>query len=217
MIRSNTSLPEDVINKLKELKNQHNKMKNDYVATKKSYKKLHTKLDNLSNTNVYAFLGLDPDDIGNEIIDMHEFVYEAKKGYVETSKRKGLYFDINIKPKLIWRTDRECLLRILQNLLDNATKYALNHSTIEITIDNTRLIVKNRCFFDGSLDEVKWPFSSGKRGKNAKNSYPGWGYGLCSVQLFAERILNWKCEFSQTRHQPELDKADFSIIITRRL
>jgi K+-sensing histidine kinase KdpD len=128
-----------------------------------------------------------------------------------------MHFDIKIKPSLIWRTDRECLFRILQNLLDNAAKYALDHSTIEITIDNTHLIVKNRCFFDGSLDEVKWPFSPGKRGKNAKNNCVGWGYGLCSVQLFAERILNWKCEFSQSRRQPESDKTDFSIIITRRV
>jgi hypothetical protein len=49
-------------------------MKNDYVATKKSYKKLHTKLDNLSNTNVYAFLGLDPDDISNEKVYMYDLL-----------------------------------------------------------------------------------------------------------------------------------------------
>jgi hypothetical protein len=217
LIQSNTSLPQDVINKLKGLKNQHNKMRNGYEATKKSYKRLHIKLDNLSNANVYAFLDIDPDDIGNEEIDMYDIVQEAKRGYVEASKKKGMHFDIKIKPSLTWRTDRECLLRILQNLLDNATKYALDHSTIEIIINNTCLTVKNRCLYDSLLDGVKWPFSPGKRGKNTKNNIPGWGYGLCSVQLFSEKILNWKCKFSQSRRLPESNNGDFSITITRRL
>ncbi|WP_426993272.1 hypothetical protein [Methylomonas sp. CM2] len=207
-------IPIEVADKLKHLEATAHEMRQDYAHARKQHKNLHNKLDNLSNANIYAFLGLAYNDNKTELISMSEIIDNELKGYKEVIKDKGIYTDRMISDDVVWKTNQEALSRILRNLLDNASKYALQNSAIEIEANHHRLTVINRSKFDESLTG-SWPFAPGKRGGLSRGNTEGWGYGLCSVRLICEKILNWRCEFAQTQDLQKPAEASFSITIIR--
>jgi hypothetical protein len=217
ILRNNAEFPDGLAARLLHLKKTYNLMEGDLGAVKKSYRNLHLKLEHAGKASIYAFLGVNPDDEDiDEMVAMDDMLYEVVKGYKQIINNKGIIWNFDVRPNTNWRGHKESIRRILQNLLDNASKYALKDTTIDIVVNNTQLQIKNQCDYDDSL-QGSWPFSPGKRGLVLRKKIPGWGYGLCAVQLFCEMILKWRCEFEQIREPSSPSKATFSITIIRKL
>lgn len=61
--------------------------------------------------------------IKRENIELIDFITETTSLYKNIALQKGLYFDWDIPPGLVLRSDRNILAIVIRNLVDNAVKY----------------------------------------------------------------------------------------------
>ncbi len=209
----------EIKERLQELCDVHqNKVLGELNKATDFYKNLQEKINYLPDANVYAFLGLKPGEVQKtERINIEKFVSTMVSSF--KIKFKSRYINCptqDIDSKIFWKANDEALRRILLNLFDNASKYAIQGSTIKINATHHSLSISNLCYFDTSLTG-DWPFSPGKRGLSVNNNEEGWGYGLCIVKILCEKILQWHCKFSQVKDHGSNngDKVKFTITITR--
>ena len=220
-----SSLPQETLNvqelktiqeRLQNLSDDHqNKVQRELKMATGFYTRLQNKINYLPDANVYAFLGLKPGQVQRKNhINIREVINAMLSSFKGKLKSRSVDYAINIEKNIYWKANEECLHRILQNLLDNAAKYALPGSIVSINANNASLSISNYCEFDPSLTG-SWPFPPGKRGVTVQNKEEGWGYGLCIAKLLCEKILLWHCNFSQEIEPSykKQNKARFTITI----
>jgi len=218
ILQQSENLSDYIIEKLHSIETAYKDSQTALHNARGLYKNLHNQFEDITKAGLYAFLGMKHSDIIITEIDMEDLISAILPSYEARIKKRGGKIEVNYqKKRLIWLGHEESVQRILQNLLDNACKYAIGNSHIQIEINTHTFSINNRCQFDAQFSS-QWPFAPGLRGEVAnKNSQEGWGYGLYLVGLLCNKILNWQCEFSQTQseHKPEL--ATFKITIRRNM
>jgi signal transduction histidine kinase len=125
-------------------------------------------------------------------------------------KEKRIEFDNQFPLNFIWKVRREPLRRIIQNLMDNVVKYALEGSEFSAgLLTESSWEIKNDAAWDPT---IKAPFSAGVRGKKAMDK-PGEGIGLYVVKLCA-KLIGCECKFIQKKYAGET-KATIAIDIIK--
>jgi signal transduction histidine kinase len=110
-------------------------------------------------------------------------------------RSRKLDFQLSEMPSAALALDREDMLELLGNLLDNASKWASSRVALDIAInDDIRLQVED----DGpGVDEQDLPHLAG-RGVRIDEQSPGHGLGLAIVQDIV-KLYNGSLDFSRSQ------------------
>ena len=89
--------------------------------------------------NLRAFLSRQP--LAAEIFSMNKLLQDRIAYF------RGLYpgigYELSLSGEHVLRTDREAFRRILDNLLDNAGKYNIEHGTVRVVSEGANLIIED--------------------------------------------------------------------------
>ena len=180
------------------------------LEAREAYEKLHKKIDAITGSHkMDLFLGLDPNEnpVDCNLRGMFNDVYSTR---LNELKAKRIKFDNNFPPDFVWKVRREPLRYIIQNLMDNVVKYALEDSTFSAgLLSKESWYIENDTAFDST---IKAPFSAGVRGKRAMDK-PGEGFGLYIVKLCA-KLIGCNGKFIQKKYPGEM-KATIAIDIIK--
>ncbi len=79
-----------------------------------------------------------------EEVDIFELVKFISDNFIDIIEQKRINFTLSLNEDLIWNTDRDCLEKIIFNLLSNAAKYTPNNENIQLfsSVINNSLIIK---------------------------------------------------------------------------
>lgn len=126
--------------------------------------------------------------------DAKEEVPVLVKLLKQIHQSKALSFETNLPSESIKYIDRDDLLELLGNLLDNACKWAMSKVSLSIRVDNGICIVIED---DGEgIDEKDLPELT-RRGGRVDESRPGHGLGLSIVREIVE-IYHGKLSLSRS-------------------
>lgn len=145
----------------------------------------------------------DKEDISLESVNFSNIVFDTLSGYYEGLTARSLTVNADVAAGIFILSDAHLLIRIIDNLLSNAGKYAL--STINISLSENEneitLVVSNDTLDKAELeiDRVFEPFYR----KSSRNQ-SGSGLGLYIVKRLS-RLLNASAE-------AYFDKRDFFTI-----
>jgi len=92
----------------------------------------------------------------------------------------GIGYELSLSKELVLRSDREAFRRILDNLLDNAGKYNVEHGTVRVVSEGTSLIIEDSGIGIRSPERVfERYYKEGERGL---------GLGLDIVRKLAKEL-----------------------------
>lgn len=117
-----------------------------------------------------------------ENVDIKELLEQQLPKYDLLLKERGLQVSVNGECEQ--SCDRVWMTQLVENLLINAVKYALEDSAIGIQLTRKSLLVMNH--FDGNLDKSPEELTeSFVKGNNARSNQQGTGIGLAIVENVA--------------------------------
>ena len=124
-----------------------------------------------------------------EAVDLSGVAAETAESFAESAKQRNLTFENNIESEIFIKADRTQITSLVSILIDNAVKYAVENSGIEITLEkdkNILLSVKNKCAAlpDCEPDTLFDRFYRGDSARTQKNG--GFGIGLSSAKAITE-------------------------------
>jgi signal transduction histidine kinase len=123
-------------------------------------------------------------------VDLGSLARQASELYASQAEQKGVTFTIELpEADLLVQGDREQLLSVLANLLDNAVKFTPSGGTIRLAIkQETPWVVIQVADSGISIppDDLPDLFRRFHRGRNV-SGYPGSGLGLAIVKAIVER------------------------------
>lgn len=139
-----------------------------------------------------------------ELVDVFDTVKGVLRTYESRLKSKGCWYEFSIRDNPRIEVVREPFLRIVTNLVDNAWKYSLDNSVVEVTwvTGAQRQGVDTQWSLAIATEgpptgESFQPFEYGVRGANAEEAEtPGEGVGLFVVSQ-AARFLGLQVDYSQ--------------------
>lgn len=117
---------------------------------------------------------------------LSDAVFETAEPFLSVAQAQGKTLSLNIAPKLSYHGDEAMIRQAVSLLLDNATKYALKESTIELCLSasgkNRILTIKNKAsnLSVGNLDMLFERFYRLDQSRNASTG--GHGIGLSVVK-----------------------------------
>ncbi len=130
-----------------------------------------------------------------------EFTQSIADSFVDMAESKGVDYQISIEENLVWNSDKECLTKIISNLLSNAFKYTPDNgkiclsvkmagSLLEIVVSNTGKGIKGKdipYIFDRYrvLEDFE---KQTQKGLSARN---GLGLAICHNMV---KLLNGEIE-----------------------
>lgn len=80
-------------------------------------------------------------------VDITDVATRQVEAFANLSESKGIVFEKEIAPFLVWNSDKDFIVTILLNLLSNAFKYTDNEKIVKITAgirqDNLEIVVSN--------------------------------------------------------------------------
>jgi signal transduction histidine kinase len=122
-------------------------------------------------------------------VDLTAIVHQAHGRYASRAEQAGiaLAFDAATYPEIV-QVDERQIVRVLDNLLDNALKFTPSGGTINLGLDSTRDSIHLSVTDTGiGIPEEDLPklFSRFHRGRNAA-AYPGNGLGLVIAKAIVE-------------------------------
>ncbi|MGN0425308.1 MAG: histidine kinase dimerization/phospho-acceptor domain-containing protein [Acetatifactor sp.] len=118
-----------------------------------------------------------------ETVDMKALFEEVRKRYEDRLADRKL--SITAEGALTWQADRQMMGQVLDNLLDNAVRYADPGSTVQVQFSDKGLRFCNPCATDlsGSVEKLADPFVVGSESRSGKT---GSGLGLAIVKNICE-------------------------------
>jgi len=126
-------------------------------------------------------------------LDIREVVSAAVEACQEKARERGHELSVTCDPDVERRrilADRDSLLMVCTNLIDNAIKYTPDHGHIHVRIESSGLFVKLAVKDDGigmSDEEAERVFDEFFRAKNSGTVHvPGTGLGLSLVKKLVE-------------------------------
>ena len=128
-------------------------------------------------------------------IDVEKIMKEVTKKFAEAAYLKGLSIKVNVKEKIIVKTDEHIFTKVLSNLVSNAVKYT-DKGNITITIDKAQSGGKNAALIkvidtgigipEENYKKIFEPFRQGSEGLN--RNYEGLGLGLTITKKFVDMM-----------------------------
>ena len=139
-----------------------------------------------------------------ELVDVFDTVKGVLRTYESRLKAKGCWYEFSIRDNPRIEVVREPFLRIVTNLVDNAWKYSLDNSVVEVSWDTgaQRQGVDTQWSLSIASEgpptgDAFQPFEYGVRGSNAEEAATdGEGVGLFVVSQ-AARFLGLQVDYSQ--------------------
>lgn len=118
-----------------------------------------------------------------EQIDVKALFEEVLKKYDSWLEEKCLI--VNIDGELFVKGEKQLLLQAFDNIIGNAVKYCDDNSTIEVTLEKKKIIVKNICkkMPSDNVSDLWKPFV---KGDNSRSNKSGSGIGLTIVKNILE-------------------------------
>ncbi len=134
---------------------------------------------------LHALSDLDKLKINTEPLEISSFVQEAIE---ELAAQQDDIFFIPPSFSAYVNADRNRLLQIIENLVNNARKYAKSRIDVSLSRENGTVCLKIRDYGGGIPDEdMPFIFDKFYRGKN-RGSEQGSGLGLYIVRYLAEKM-----------------------------
>lgn len=99
------------------------------------------------------------------------------------SELYGSYHFVSELEPVSLKLDKMGFIKVIDNLIDNAVKYSPAHSTITVTLEGRRLVVRDE---GRGMDEVEL-FKVFDRYYQSDESMPGFGIGLDLVKRYCDR------------------------------
>ena len=121
--------------------------------------------------------------LNKETVDMKALFAKVQERYEDRLAAREI--SINVEGALTWLADRRLMEQVLDNLLDNAAKYADPGSTVQVQFSDKGMQVCNPCSTDlsGSVEKLAEPFVVGSESRSGKT---GSGLGLAIVKNICE-------------------------------
>ena len=123
-------------------------------------------------------------ELKKETFDIKKAAQDAADKYRIMADERHLTFRIGGSGTV--NADKQLMTQAIDDLISNAVKYASDGSTIEVSVSDERLVMKNR--YDGktdkTVDELWQPFVKGDSSRNGQN---GSGLGLYIVKNICDR------------------------------
>jgi signal transduction histidine kinase len=124
-----------------------------------------------------------------EPVDVGALATEVVGHHAHASEARGIAFTLSLKPALV-EGDRALLGRLVDNLIDNAVRYATAASVVEVSVAATAQAVTLRVANAGEVidtDELPHLFDRFyRRGTSRSRRTGGSGLGLAIVAAVAE-------------------------------
>ncbi len=134
---------------------------------------------------LHSLSDLDKLKINAESLEIRSFVQEAIE---ELSARQDDIFFIPPSFTAFVNVDKNRLLQIIENLINNARKYAKSYIDVSLSQENNAVLLKIRDYGGGIPDEdMPFIFDKFYRGKNC-GSEQGSGLGLYIVKYITEKM-----------------------------
>lgn len=135
--------------------------------------------------------------LNKQEFDLVELTRESLSNYEALPDGKSINFTVNTSDgRCIIYADRDLMKRAIENLVDNAVKYADSDSLIEVAVNKNNIEFKNSCSAMNRSDRINRFL---KRGSvsiiNACEHNVGTGYGLTITEAIINR-LEFKMDYS---------------------
>ncbi|QDV09782.1 Sensor kinase CusS [Planctomycetes bacterium Poly30] len=120
-----------------------------------------------------------------DTVDLLALVDEAWLPLSDAAAERGVSLELDVPEELVVTTDRQLLLRVLQNVLENASVYADAESSIEVTAnaegEGFRLTCSNeaQAVTPGTAENAFDPFWRSDSARTATGIHAGLGLALC--------------------------------------
>lgn len=121
--------------------------------------------------------------LNKETVDMKALFAKVQERYEDRLAAREI--SIHVEGALTWLADRRLMEQVLDNLLDNAAKYADPGSTVQVQFSDTGMQFCNPCSTDlsASVERLAEPFVVGSESRSGKT---GSGLGLTIVKNICE-------------------------------
>lgn len=125
-------------------------------------------------------------DIKRERIDLALLVRQALAENGEAIEKSGLQFAVDIPEKAPAEGDGKKLSRVLENLIGNALKYALEGTRVYVTVKECEIEIKNIANYEMTFDEdeITERFVRGDAARTSEGS----GLGLAIAKSYIEAM-----------------------------
>lgn len=79
-----------------------------------------------------------------ESCNINEICTEIIESFTDMAEENHMNFNLDVSEKIIWNSDRSCIIKILNNLISNAFKYTPENGVIKLTVNvvNNELTLK---------------------------------------------------------------------------
>jgi signal transduction histidine kinase len=148
-----------------------------------------------------------------QLIDLENILQPLIERFTNTWAKKNLQLQVILPKQTQWQTDPESLIRILQELLTNAGKYAQPDTVVEFTAKKSGSHLTLRVINHGKLIEaadLPYIFQKFRRGKGVtQQAIAGTGLGLALVKSLVQH-LQGDISVTSTGHDP-LAKTCFKV------
>lgn len=138
--------------------------------------------------------------INKSNVDLEKVIREVVKQFSKAACIKGLYIRVDIKEKIIVKSDEQVLTQVLNNLVNNAIKYT-DEGNITIVIDkvkrdgkklaSVKIIDTGIGIPEENYKRIFEPFRQGSEGLNRK--YEGLGLGLAITKKLVDVMDGGLC------------------------
>ncbi len=143
-----------------------------------------------------ARLGADKVDLKIENINLSEIIREPVKLLTPLADRKGISINISAGGQYVIRGDREALLELFVNIIDNAIKYNIPQGRIDISIKKEKAFVVTEIIDTGigipeeDLGKVFDRFYRVDKSRSKESGGSGLGLSICNeiVKLHEGRM-----------------------------
>lgn len=128
-----------------------------------------------------------------EAVDLREVTNGLVQRYLSQLEKRGL--EIQISGECTVNAEKMCMIEVIDNLISNATKYAIEGSVIEVCLEKRCYEISNvsAVDFDMDVQNLLKPFVKGDNSRSGKN---GSGIGLTIAKNLCEQHgykLNVEC------------------------
>ncbi len=121
--------------------------------------------------------------LNTEAVDLEKLISDVRERYEKRLEEKKL--QVVTEGGAVWKADQRLMLQVMDNLLENAVKYATPGSTVRVLLSEKEVEINNPCDTDLSdvADRLCEPFVVGSKSRSGKT---GTGMGLAIVKNICE-------------------------------
>lgn len=122
--------------------------------------------------------------------DISQLTEECVEPFARMAEQKGLRFDLDIQPGILWKVNPDAMEKICAIMADNAVKYAAGDILLSLSRDGGHVILREENPAEGlTAGKQEQLFDRFYRGDASRNgAQPGYGLGLPLARSLAEAM-----------------------------